>query len=281
MPPPTVANPDHLDLLGFEHSVVLAIVAACAVLLSLLLRRIASRPSGPPVARVVCWSLAGVLLAGSAASQVHQLATGTWSVRHSLPLHLCDIGVFVTAMALLGASIKTPPPLRGRAGWGSGARDYDPLPMRQRLFELAYFWGVGGTTQAVVTPDVEGTFPSVTCLRYFLLHGGIVVSVLALTVGLRMRPRPGAVGRVWVVTFALAVVVMLVNWICGSNYMYLCGPPAHPTLYNVFGPWPWALLTLVLVGTLIFILCYVPFWLADRRRCRQDVLDSGSRSPTL
>jgi uncharacterized membrane protein YwaF len=50
-----------------------------------------------------------------------------------------------------------------------------------------------------------------------------------------------------------------------ANYMYLLGPPENPTLYDMFGPWPWALLTLVVVGTLIFLICYTPFWPGNRR----------------
>ena len=68
------------------------------------------------------------------------------------------------------------------------------LPLRpvwQQLYELAYFWGLGGTVQAVLTPDLDTRFPSFDFFRYFIAHGGIVVSVLAMTIGLRLRPQPG------------------------------------------------------------------------------------------
>ncbi len=247
-------------LFGFEHGVVLALIVACAVVLSLILRRIAGRSSEPIVRRVICLSLAGVLGGGLAFSQIQQAAAGTWSIRESLPLHLCDIGVLVTAAALLGAA----------AGFQPGTRS-----IWQQLYELSYFWGLGGTVQALVTPDVEGTFPAASCVRYFAIHGALVVAVFVMTLGLRMRPLPGAVPRVWLVTFVLALVVLLINGAIngsvglnaepGANYMYLCGAPGSPTLYNLFGPWPWALLTLVLVGTLIFMLCYAPFWIIDLR----------------
>jgi hypothetical protein len=46
--------------------------------------------------------LAAVLVGGAIAEQLYEAATGAWSVQQSLPLHLCDIGIFVTAIALVG-----------------------------------------------------------------------------------------------------------------------------------------------------------------------------------
>jgi uncharacterized membrane protein YwaF len=75
---------------------------------------------------------------------------------------------------------------------------------------------------------------------------------------------PGAPRRVWLTTLAVAVVVMGIDWLTGGNYMYLMGPPAHPSIIDYFGRWPWSLLTLVGVGTGLILLCYLPFWLTHR-----------------
>jgi uncharacterized membrane protein YwaF len=205
-------------------------------------------------------------LASQVAGQIRLIVGGTWTLQESLPLHLCDIAIPVVALALACAAggprpadAAVPSRLCGAEGLG------------QTLYELAYFWGVGGTTQALLTPDIDYSFPSLAYIRYFAGHGGILVSIVVLTIGLKMSPRPGSALRVWLVTNALAVVVILFNAAAGSNYMYLCGPPQRPSLYDYFGSWPWSLLTLEIVGTAILILCYAPFWLArqvGRRRSR-------------
>lgn len=237
---------------GVAHWLAMLAIATTTALLVLVLRRMAGSPRWRLVRRCVCWSLAGLLIAGAADGVVHRLMTGTWSLRESLPLHLCDLAIFVTVAALLGAGLKDSP----QGAW-------------QRFYELAYVWAVGGTSQAVLTPDMAESFPSPACLRYFVIHGAIIVAVLAMTLGLRMRPQPGTVRRVWLTTLAVALLVLLVDWAVDANYMYLRRPPAHPSLFDLFGAWPWSLLSLVGVGTLFILLCYAPFWLHDRWRLRR------------
>jgi uncharacterized membrane protein YwaF len=257
-------------LFGAEHTTVLVVTAGVAAAFVIALRRTHHHPRGPLVRQVVCWTVTLAMLTAFAIGQAEQVLSGTWSLHESLPLHLCGFGLFITAASLVLAA-GNPDPVR----WHTGARDlrFRPLDLRQRLLEIAYLWGIGGTSQAILTPDVIGTFPAVSCLRYFFEHCGILVGVLVLTLGLGMRPWPGTVSRVWWLTLLLAVLVMAANALLGANYMYLCGPPANPTLYDYFGPWPWSLIPLVLVGTLILWLCYSPYWIMDlltrRRRLRQ------------
>lgn len=253
--PEALAPADDLPLYGRHHVVALLLITACSTLLTVLARWTAAGRRAVIVRRAICWPLAVALATAAVAAEVRWVVNGTWSARENLPLHLCDIAAIVMIVVLVraGFALDTPPG-GGRVGaW-------------QRLYELAYFWGIGGTVQALLTPDVGEPPGSPECVRYFVLHGGIVVGVLVLTLGFGCRPWPGAVRRVWVTTFLLALAMLPVDWAPDANYMYLCGPPENPTLYDTFGPWPWALIPLVLIGTLIFLVCYAPFWLADRRR---------------
>lgn len=243
-PPPFVAY-------GAAHTLALGAIAGATVILVVLLRATARRPWHGALRRTAAWGLVVILLAGAAEGQWERVAAGQWSLQESLPLHLCDIGVFVTVVALIGAA-------GGRVGRG----------VYQRCYELAYVWALGGTSQAVLTPDVAHSFPDPVCVRYFFLHGAVLVAVLMMTLALGWRPLPGAVRRVWVVTLGLAVVVLLVNWALGANYMYLCRPPARPSLFDYFGAWPWSLLSLAAVGTVLIGLCCLPFWLMDRWHTR-------------
>lgn len=244
-----------------EHWVALLLIAAPVVVLTMILRRSQETEAHARIRRLTCGALIAALLVGTVFAEGYRVATGIWSAQESLPLHLCDIAVFVAILALAGA------------GWRGGAA----RGVWQWCYELAYVWGIGGTSQAILTPDLGEGFPHPLCVSYFFLHGGIVVSVLVMTIGLRMRPQRGAVRRVWVATLVLALVMMPINWLLGANYMYLCGPPARPTLIDWLGPWPWSLVPLAGVGTVLIVLSCAPFWLVDRWRGRRVSVGAAQR----
>lgn len=228
-----------LELFGPDHLAALLVIAAAAVVLALLSRRSIAR-------RAVCWSLCAGLIGFEAGGWIRDVAVGTWTVQDSLPLHLCDLAIFACVAALAGAA------RRKSAG-------------PSRLYELAYFWALGGTMQALFTPNIQDVFPSPAYILFFGSHGAVVAAVVVMTFGLGMRPGRGAILRVWLTTNGVAAVVMLVNWVVGANYMFLCDPPKRASLFSLFGTWPWSLLTLEIVGTVILVLLFLPFRLGSRR----------------
>jgi Integral membrane protein (intg_mem_TP0381) len=50
----------------------------------------------------------------------------------------------------------------------------------QWSYELAYFWSLGGTLQALLTPDIVTDFPTIWFLVFFIGHGAVIVSVIFL-----------------------------------------------------------------------------------------------------
>jgi hypothetical integral membrane protein (TIGR02206 family) len=192
--------------------------------------------------RIVCARLIGLTLAATAiAYTVGLVVQGTWSASSSLPLALCDVGVIVAAAAC----------------WWQ-------VPL---LVELTYFWGLAGTLQAVITPDLAVGFPHLMFFEFVVGHLGIVLAAVFLVVGLRIVPRPGAVPRVFVITAAYTTFVGFVDAVTGANYMYLRDPPGEWTLLRVLGPWPWYVVSAAGVGLALFVLLDLPFW-PGRRRAR-------------
>lgn len=178
------------------------------------------------------------------------LADGRWSVQASLPLALCDVALIVAAIA---------------CWW----------PRWLLAVELTYFWGLAGTLQAVVTPDLSAGFPQLEFFMFVVGHLGIVIAALFLVVGLRLRPRRGSVARVLTITAAYTAFVGLFNWLTGSNYMYLAAVPRHDSLLSVLGPWPWYILSAAGVAIILLLILDAPF---HRRRPRELNL-VGSRPP--
>jgi len=218
-----------------EHLVTLAVTAM--VIATLV---VAARLRPGPWTLVACRILAVVILANEAAWWVWLGAQGTWSLSYALPLQLCDVAAVVSAAAL----------------WFR-----KPL-----LVELTYFWGLAGTANGLITPDITDHFPSFLFMQYFIGHGTIVAAALLLVIGLRMAPRAGAVVRVFGLTFGLLVLDAGANFVTGGNYLYLRHAPGAHSLLDVLGPWPWYIAGAAALALVLFALLDLPFAVGRRRR---------------
>ncbi len=263
---PLMKSEEALPFLGPDHSAALLVTGLAAAAVPAALRRAVRRGDQGAFRSGVCRTLAALLVLNELINHTRQILEGVWTVRESLPLHLCGLGIYVAAAALWLAARReqreSGPQTAPRAA--EGPPRPAPVGIGQVLCELTYFWGLGGSVQALLTPEIPDRFPSIAFLTFFFGHGAMVVSALTLTLGLGCRPRAGSVWRVWWITLGVAAAVFVFNLLTGANYMYLMGKPERPSLYDFFGPWPWSLLTLVGVATVIFWLLYLPFRLAER-----------------
>jgi hypothetical integral membrane protein (TIGR02206 family) len=213
-----------VGILSPEHLLPLALLVVVAVLLCVAARRAPGRWID-----VVAATIAVALVIAELSWQPYVLANHTWSVGASLPVQLCDVAGFVAAAALLWRQLL--------------------------LVEVAWFWGLGGTLQAVLTPDLKDRFPSFPYLQFYVTHDLVILAAVFLVIGLALQPRPGAVRRIFLLTLGFAVLVGLIDLVTGGNYMYLRQVPASGSLLNLMGPWPWyiaagAVLTLVVLAIL-------------------------------
>ena len=156
-----------------------------------------------------------------------------WSVQYNLPLHLCEIGCFVLAVAL----------------WWRV----------QFAFEVAYFWGVGGTLPGLFTPSIPGHFPDAVYFQYYAEHGLVVLGALYLVFVLRLRPAKGAVRRVFTATAIYALAVWFIDLATNGNYLFLRYLPPTKTALDYMGPWPWYLVTGTVLAIVVMNLLYMPF----------------------
>jgi len=236
---PAPPAPPHFRVFGPSHLAVLALTAGLTAVLSMLARR----PGGERtarMARITAWCLAAVLLLDEAAVVAVSAHSDLATLKDHLPFQLCDWVIFACVAALL---------------WRS-----------QQAYEMAYFWGLSGTAQALLTPDLAEDFPHPHFFTFQILHAGVVVAVLFLTLGLRLRPTWRSVLRVWLWLQAYLGFTALVDWLLDSNYGYLRAKPKQASLFDFIGPWPWYLLSLELLSLVLFAVCYSPFAVLDRLR---------------
>ena len=161
-----------------------------------------------------------------------------------LPLHLCALSVLLTAWVLARKSC--------------GA------------YEVVYFWALGGTTQALLTPDLRHGFPHPAYLVFFVGHGLVILGVLYATFVYRFRPRPRSIVRSLAALAVVAVLVTPVNLWLGTNFLYLMEKPGGASLLDYLGPWPWYVLGLAGVALISSLFWYLPWLVADRWRGRRE-----------
>jgi hypothetical integral membrane protein (TIGR02206 family) len=207
---------ESLDQFSVAHIVVLVLMAL-AIAVAVKAPRFL-----PP--KVLAVAIGGAFLVEYGANALD----GTWDWGFNLPLHLSDVVAMFTPIAL----------------WTR-----KPL-----LVEILYFWALTASLQAVLTPDLNQTFPSVFYFTYFVTLCGAVVAACLLVFGLGFRLRPGAVRRAFVATLIMAAAAGTANVITGGNYMYLRTKPAQASLLDQMGPWPLYIATAAALALGLFAL---------------------------
>jgi hypothetical integral membrane protein (TIGR02206 family) len=220
---------DRFQLFALDHLLTLGVVAAIGAMAVSLARR-------PGRAKIVRVALAAFLVLATASYLAVEATLRSLDALDFLPLHLCDMAIFVAIFALLSRSIFAA--------------------------EVLYFWACSGTVLAMITPDVWYAFPHRHFIAYFALHGGVVIAALVLTFGAGLRPRSGSPWRAFLFTNAYAALVALANLALGTNFLYLFEKPSAPTVLDLLGPWP----IYIAAVELIALACFRALYALGRRR---------------
>jgi hypothetical integral membrane protein (TIGR02206 family) len=239
-------------VLSGEH---LGTVAVIVIVVTVLVAAARLRPG--PWTVTAARTLAIVLVADEVAWWIDLIVShaNRAELLYALPLQLCDAAIFICALAL----------------W----------TRKQLLIEVAYFWGLAGTIQGLITPDLPAHFPSFLFIQYNLAHGGVVAAALFLVVGLNHWPRPRAVLYVFGVTVAYAAFVGFLDAVTGANYLYLRAKPGSHTLLDVMGPWPWYIGAASVVALAFFLILDAPFQVLRRRPSSLPRAQTAPDQPTM
>jgi hypothetical integral membrane protein (TIGR02206 family) len=154
------------------------------------------------------------------------------SIDYSVPLQLTDLATVVAAYAL----------------WSQ----------KQWAYALTYYWGLVLSTQALISPALQGPdFPHYQFLAFWAIHLLVVWAAIYLTWGRGMRPDWRDFRFAVLVTLVWATVTFTFNTIAGTNYGFLNRKPSTSSLLDVMGPWPWYVVT---AATLVFIVWTLMTW---------------------
>jgi hypothetical integral membrane protein (TIGR02206 family) len=225
-------------IFDFQHLAVLLVLAVLAFVVAWAGMRLRG------TARL--WlghALAGMLLCYALALYYQAIRNGWLHLSNSLPMQLCDWVLIACLVTLIRPNILAA--------------------------EIAYFWGLGGTLQAVLTPDIAQGFPSWRFLQFFWGHGAALLSIVYIIAAQHFRPRPRSTLRMLIALNVYGVTALSLDLAFGWNYGYLLSKPAGSSLFDYLGPWPWYLLWIEGIAVVNFWLLGLPWKLMDRIRSPQ------------
>jgi len=229
-------DPNQFQLFGPVHFSTLAIIFGTAALLVILARL---KPTKHLI-KLIKIFLASLLLLNEMVFLIVLIKTGQWNYTWSLSLNLCDLTFFAVLFSLIS--------------------------QRQWVWEAAYFWAMGGSLQALLSPDLIETFPSYIFVKFYLTHGLILIGVIFLAAGCgRMIYRASLIRVFWLTNIVCAFVGMF-NLVFNTNYSYLCGKPSQPSLLDYLGPWPYYLLSLEGILVVFLLIYFMPYFIFEKMR---------------
>lgn len=216
-----------LQLFGPAHLLILISVPLIGWCLAQWSRR------SQRAARAIRYSLATFLAVNEVIWYVFRIRTEGFRFPNALPLNLCDVMLWVTVLAA--------------------------FTLKPLAFEAAYYAGIAGMTQALLTPDLWAPLASYPTIYFFLAHGMAVATVLTLVWAGLASPRSGSWWKMLVLLNAYAAVIGTFDAVFKTDYMYLCQKPAGASLLDYFGPWPFYLVPAEVVAITVFWLLWLPF----------------------
>lgn len=192
-----------------------------------------------------------VMLALWVAWQAFGWLPANYEIEEALPLHICDITSLAAPLVLL---------------------------TRVRLLRtVLYFWGLGLSIQALITPIIEEGPLYVAFWLFWLTHGAIIGTAVYDIVAWRYRPtfRDAAIA-IAAVTVWLGVV-LAVDLTLPANYGYVGNTtPDRPTVIDQLGPWPLRVFKMYAAVLLLFLAMWFP-WSLVRGRAMIGGTDNGQR----
>lgn len=223
-------EPGKFNSFGTVH---LAIILGTLVL-TVWFPLIARRRLGPQQQLWVMRALSIITCVGILIGIIFRVSAGSFDWRENLPLNMCNL--FALFMPVLF--------------WRCPSK---------RFVEVFYFLIVGGTGQALLTPDLSHGFPHLLFLSYWMVHSGLILHIVYVVVVWRMIPRQRGViySLLWFNAYAL--IILIFNYFAGANYLYLLEKPAAASLLNYLGPWPWYIFTAQPLALVILWLSWLPF----------------------
>ena len=165
------------------------------------------------------------------------IISGTWDVQYNLPIQLCGISSLICCVLPF-------------------------IKKKDKLFQFVYYTGVIGGIMAILTPQMNYFDGSLRYyLNYYVSHSLIIVLPIFMFLHLDLKLPKFSWFKIWIHLNILMAIIMPINFLLGSNYMYVNAPPevSNPL---VIGEWPYYLL---IWEPLVMIIAYLIYAVSKRK----------------
>ncbi len=165
------------------------------------------------------------------------LAPANFKWQQSLPLQICDLAALAAPLAL--------------------------LTNNRNIRAILYFWGLGLSSQGLITPIVRLGPAHMEFWAAWINHGVIASFAIYDLIVRRFRPTARDCRFAVLAAAAYVAAILPINIALGWNYAYVADSrPGSPTLLDHLGPWPLRILWIALLAVTAMLLALLPWQLA-------------------
>ena len=175
-----------------------------------------------------------ITLVITSTNHIVDINNGNWDIYENLPLHLCSISNLIVCFILF-------------------------IPKKKKLFEFLFYCGFWGGLMAILTAQINDYDGSLfKYIQYYSSHGTIIFMPLFMFYHLGFKLSKFSWLRLLIILNICMAIIITVNFMIGSNYMYLAEAPniKNPLVY---GDWPFYILNWELIIIILFYITYVLF----------------------
>ena len=242
-----LSSENEFILFGIIHLLTLGIIFVISFGFSFFIRDKYSLESFASFEKILGFAL----ILNELLKPFYLIALGDYQWTNTVPLHACHISSYTAGLFL--------------------------LTREQRFFDFAYFWGLGGGTMALLTPDVKFTFPDLDFIILFFGHGLLFFSLIYIVIVIKQKVTFGSLINALKYSLILLPIMFGLNKFINkvfvivpdskyaANLWYLTNPPAGESLMSLFPAPPWHVFPVFPLVAIIFYMLYLPFYFAEKK----------------
>ena len=177
----------------------------------------------------------------------------TLSLDQDLPFHLCHFGFYFSLLAI----------------YFKCSKNKISEKKIQFLFDIAFAIGFSGALQGILTVDFSDINNTIGVVTGHLQHSLIILNSLWLIFVYKMRFSIKGILNFFIFLNALVIPLGLINYLLGSNYLFLCTAPVVDNPLLLSSEWPYYILVIDALSIVYMYVLYMPFMIYDKIKVRK------------